>query len=154
MFTPREKTDYRYPVSVPFPKAGTRSKVKQALPRRQKLHKPTSRSDGSTRQDTQRRTRFQGHEEGLEDHTYTLGPQQSERFMVTTKALSNHVGRTFKNGGDVKRSVDQLRMMNIPHPRVLSQVIPEISATPGDPDAVPPVPATPLIPAVPGPTPT
>ena len=73
--------------------------------------------------------------------------------MITTEALSNHVGRTFKNGGDAKRSVDRLRMVTIPQPLDLPQATPEIPATPGDPDAVPPVPETPLILAVPGPTP-
>ena len=131
MFTPREKTDYRYPVSVPFPKGGSRPKPKQAPPRRQKSNKPPQRSDGNPRQDVQRRTRCQGHKEGLEGHTYTLGPQQSERFMTTTKALSNYVGWTFKNGGDVKRSVDQLRVVDLPQPLDLQQGTPEIPATPG-----------------------
>ena len=154
MFTLRKKTDYRYPVSIPYPKGGPRPKTKQAQTRRNKPNKPPPRPDGSHRQEVQRRSRFQGHEEGLEGHTYTLGPQQSERFMVTTKALSNYVGRTFKNGGDVKRSVDQLRVIDLLPPEDLQQGTPEIPEVPGDPDTTPPIPPTPAVPAVPGPTPT
>ena len=78
------------------------SRSQGSIPRQnsQKPHKLPPRLDGRVNQDTQRKTRFQGHEEGLEGHTYTVGSQQSERFMLTTKALSNHVGRTLKNGGD------------------------------------------------------
>ena len=65
--------------------------------------------------------------------------------MTSTKALSNYVGRTFKNRGDVKRSVDQLRVIDLPQPLDLQQGTPEIPATPGDPDATPPVPPTPVL---------
>ena len=58
--------------------------------------------------ETKRNSRFLGLEDGLESHTYTLGYQQTENFMNTTKAVSNHVVKTYKNKGDVKRSIDQL----------------------------------------------
>ena len=42
----------------------------------------------------------------LNGNRYKLGYAQSDIYVQTTKALSLYVGNTYKNGGDVKRSID------------------------------------------------
>ena len=110
MFTPREKTDYRYPVSAPFPKASNRVHKPRTSPRKNprspNKSPPTAPTAGQAHDSRRRKPRFLGFESGIEEHTYIIGNNQSERFILTTKAISNHVRRTYKNGGDVKRSVD------------------------------------------------
>ena len=95
MFTPK---DNRYPLSIPTPKNGAR------LPRFN-----SGRSARFQKQNQQKRRydKFTGLEDALGDYTYTLGHIQAENFATTTKAISNYVGKTYKNGGDVKRSIDQ-----------------------------------------------
>ena len=95
MSTPREKTGFRYPVSVPFPKGNKKNpkpRTSQGRNPRQ-VNKPSPAPTAGQAQDPRRRkSRFLGLETGLEEYTYTLGNNQSEKFITTTKVISNHVG--------------------------------------------------------------
>ena len=118
MFTPK---DNRYPLSIPTPKNGARP--------------PRFNSGRATRSQQQnqkkrRQDKFTGLEDALGDYTYTLGHLQAENFATTTKAISNYVGKTYKNGGDVKRSIDQLRTIDIPQPTHLHTATPRYPQTP------------------------
>ena len=59
-----------------------------------------------------------------------------------------------KNGGDVKCSIDKLRIIDIPAPPNLSAATPAVEATEIDFSTVPPTPGTPAVEATPAPTPT
>ena len=148
MFTPYEKTDFRYPVSVPFPKVSNRvpkpRTTQGSYPRATNKFPPASIA-GQAHDPRRRKPRFLGSESGIEEYTYTLGNNQSEKFISTRKAISNHVGRTYKNGGDVKRSVDQLRIITILPPADLPEATQGVPADSGAPTANPPIPPTPLI---------
>ena len=157
MFTPREKTDYRCPVFAPFPKSKNRPPKPKPVP--QKSPRSTKISlrvplTVPTQDSRRRKQRFLGPESEIEEHTYTLGNNQRERFVATTKAISNHVGRTYKNGGDVKRSIDQLRGTIIPPPADLLEAIEELPADPGGLSRRTTYTTTPLIPATQGPSKT
>ena len=60
--------------------------------------------------------KFTGDTEDLKDHVYDVGYNQSDQYTTTTREISHHVGRSYKNGADVKRSIDGLRPMVIPIP--------------------------------------
>ena len=55
-----------------------------------------------------RGTKFIGNTEDLGDHIYDIGYNQSDQYTTTTREISHHVGRTYKNGADVERSIDGL----------------------------------------------
>ena len=157
MFNPREKTDFRYPVSVPFQKGSNRAhkpRTTQDKNSRATNKFPPAPTAGQADDPRRRKPRFLGSESGIEEHIYTLGNNQSEKFISTTNAISNHVGKTYKNGGDVKKSVDQLRIITIPPPADLPEATQEVPADPGDSAVNPPISPTPLIPATQGPTKT
>ena len=95
MFTPREKTDFKYPVSVPFPKGSNRApkpRTSQGKNTRSPNKFPTASIAGQAQDPRRRKSRFLGSESGIEEYTYTLGNNQSEKFITTIKAISNHVG--------------------------------------------------------------
>ena len=98
--------------------------------------------------------KFRGTEEALRGHTYTLAPNRTEVWTRTTREIADYVGRTYKNGGDVKRSIDKLKQVEIPPPRDLPVATPAVLATPTDFSTTPPTPATPAIEEVLAPTPT
>ena len=98
--------------------------------------------------------RHPGAEEALVSHTYGLGPNQSETYARTTKAIANFVGKSYKNGGDVKRSMDQLRAITILPPDDLREASPPIPETQEDLTTDPPTHYSPAVPAVPPPSQT
>ena len=98
--------------------------------------------------------RFQGAEPELKGFVYNLGYAQADTYVQTTKAIALYVGKTYNNGGDVKRTIDQLKMINLPVPAELPVAAPAVPEVIADPTAVPPIIGTPAIPAVPAPTPT
>ena len=97
---------------------------------------------------------FMGAVDELRGHVYSLGYMQADTYVKTTKEIALYVGKKYKNGGDVKRSIDQLAVATIPRPNDLPVATPAIPAVPADPTAVPPVLGSPAVPAVPGPTQT
>ena len=100
------------------------------------------------------RSKFNGTEEALRGHTYTLAPNRTEVWTRTTREIADYVGRTYKNGGDVKTSIDKLKQVEIPPPRDLPVATPAVLATPTDFTTTPPTPATPAIDEILAPTPT
>ena len=137
--------DNWYPLSVPVPKAGARAPgFNQGK---------VSRFQKANHQSRQR-DKFTGLEEVLEDHTYTLGYLRAEYFATTRKAISSYVRKTYKNGGNVKRSIDPLYVIDIPQPSNLKTATPKAPADPGDPTVTPPISPTPSILVTPGPTQT
>lgn len=71
--------------------------------------------------------RFQGVEEGITRHTYNLEYTQLNIYVKTTKALLLFVGKTYKNGEDIKKSIDQLVLTVIPRPDELPTVSPAVT---------------------------
>ena len=61
-----------------------------------------------------RKHKFEGSEPDLQGHVYRLGYIQADIFAKTTKEIGLFCGKTYNNGGDVKRSIDQLDAINIP----------------------------------------
>ena len=100
------------------------------------------------------RSSFQGTEDALKGYTYTLAPNRTEVWTKTTREIADYVGRNYKNGGGVKRSIDKLKVVEIPTPPDLPVAVPAVEATDTDFTTVPPTPGTPAIDAIPGPTPT
>ena len=99
-------------------------------------------------------SRFTGTENALKGYTYTLAPNRIEVWTKTTREIADYVGRMYKNGGDVKRSIDKLKVIDIPTPPDLPVVTPAVEATDTDYTTVPLAPGTPAVEATPGPTPT
>ena len=58
-----------------------------------------------------RGTKFIGNTEDLGEHVYDIGYNQSDQYTTTTREISHHVGHTYKNGADVKRSIDGLTQL-------------------------------------------
>ena len=61
-------------------------------------------------------TRYEGAELALEKHVYTLGYTKYEAFNRTTKEIAEHVGCTYKDGGDVQRTIDAMKKVTIKEP--------------------------------------
>ena len=100
------------------------------------------------------RSRFRGTEDALKGHVYTLAPNRTEVYQKTTREIADYVGRTYKNGGDVKRSIDKLTIIDIPAPMELPVATPAVPATPTDYSTIPPTPGTPGSEEILPPTPT
>ena len=98
--------------------------------------------------------KFRGTEEALRGYTYTLAPNHTEVWTRTTREIADYVDRTYKNGGDVKRSIDKLKQVDIPPSRDLPVATPAVLAAPTDFSTTPPTPATPAVKEIPAPTPT
>ena len=58
--------------------------------------------------------RFEGATEALKGHYYDMGYNRSEQFNKTTKAICNYVGTTYRNGADVRVSIESLTTLIIP----------------------------------------
>ena len=56
-----------------------------------------------------------GNEETLLSNIFTLAPTLTEVLTRISK-IADHVGKTFRNGSDVKRSTDALKKVTIPPP--------------------------------------
>ena len=52
--------------------------------------------------------RFEGATEDLKKHVYDLNYNQCEQYNKTTKKIAEHVGITYKNGADVRVSIEKL----------------------------------------------
>jgi hypothetical protein len=51
-------------------------------------------------------TKFEGRCDDLKSHVYDFGEHRSaDLFVVTTKEIANHVGRTYKCGGDLAEAI-------------------------------------------------
>ena len=59
----------------------------------------------STQKFAPRTPKFEGSEANLKGMVYTLGFAQGEMFTKTTRDISLYVGKTYKNGGDIKRTM-------------------------------------------------
>ena len=71
--------------------------------------------------------KFQGACEALKGHTFDCSDHhQADRYATTLKKLSEHVGATFKNGGDVRASIEVEAKFWIP--------LPPAPTAPNDPD--------------------
>ena len=56
-----------------------------------------------------RQPKFEGKCDGLRGHIYDcLDTRQSDQFTKTTKEIAEYVGRTYKDGGDVRIAVENL----------------------------------------------
>ena len=119
--TPDSRNLNRHPLATPTPKTSNRGS-KQGY-----NQKPFNRFNSRTR-NIKRPTNFEGSEPKLGSHTYTLGYTQHEAFNRTTKEISDFVGRTYRNGGDMKRTIDAMTKINIPPPADLPEN-PEPTAT-------------------------
>ena len=87
---------------------------------RQRLNQSNKNKRNSSGTRTPRRsTRYEGAEPSLGNHVYALGYTQHEAFNRTTKEIGEHVGRTYKNGGDMKRTIDAMEKVNIRQPEDL-----------------------------------
>ena len=107
-----------------------------------------------------RKNKFEGSEPELKGNVFRLGYNQADIFAETKKEIGLFTGKTYKNGGDVKRSVDQLEAITIPIPVDLPVETPavlEVLEVLADPAAAPPIayvaPVSPAA-AIPAPTPT
>ena len=58
--------------------------------------------------------KFEGMTEALKGHYYDMGYNRSEQFNKTTKAICNYTGTRFKNGADVRVSIEAMEVLNIP----------------------------------------
>ena len=79
------------------------------------------RGTGSQRQsgNTTTRVKFEGSCEGLKGHVYDiLDYGQADAFARTTKELAGYVGRTMKEGDDVRLAVQKLALPTFPKPTV------------------------------------
>jgi hypothetical protein len=58
---------------------------------------------------TVRPTKFEGRCDDLKSHVYDFGEHKSaDLFIVTTKEIANHVGQTYKCGGDLAEAIINL----------------------------------------------
>ena len=58
--------------------------------------------------------KFEGATMGLKCYYYDMGYNRSEQFNKTTKAICNYVGTKYKNGADVRVSVEAMETLVIP----------------------------------------
>ena len=57
--------------------------------------------------------RFSGATENLKGNIFDIAHNQTELYNATIKAIAEHVGITYKNGADVRSSVEQLKALTI-----------------------------------------
>ena len=121
--------------------------------RKEGSHHSPKRQRGDKRNYKQRLWRalskFEGNKEELKRHVYILGYVQGETLKRTTTKIAIFVGRIYKNGADVKRTVDGLTRITITVPTDLPTATTVIVVIVADPLAVPPWPAILVVPAVP-----
>ena len=77
----------------------------------------------NTQKFASRTPKFEGSEANLKGMVYTLGFAQGEMFTKTTRDISLYVGKTYKNGGDIKKTIDKLELIDIPPPADLDDTI-------------------------------
>jgi hypothetical protein len=59
-----------------------------------------------------RSTKFEGRCDDLKGHVYDYGEHKSaDLFVTTTKEIANHVGRTYKSGGDIAEAILNLHLL-------------------------------------------
>ena len=58
--------------------------------------------------------RFKGATEALEGNVFDCGYSQTEQYNKTVKAIAEYVGIMYKNGTDVRISIEQIERVNIP----------------------------------------
>ena len=68
------------------------------------------------RQTAPRSPKYTGSEEELKGHVFDLGYNQSYQYTTTVKEISQHVAKTYKNGSDVKKSIDNMAHLIIDMP--------------------------------------
>ena len=60
---------------------------------------------------------FKGGIDELKGHYYDCSSyQQADRFITTSKAIAEHIGRTYKDGGDIRSTFDNMVRFVIPPP--------------------------------------
>ena len=69
------------------------------------------RGKKSRRQPALKTPKYTGDTEELKGHVFDLGYNQSDQCTTTTREISHHVGKTYKYGADVKRSIDSLTQL-------------------------------------------
>ena len=57
--------------------------------------------------------KFNGATENLKGNIFEIAYNQIELYNATIKAIAEHVGITYKNGADVRSSVEQLSALTI-----------------------------------------
>jgi hypothetical protein len=76
-----------------------------------------------------RHTKFEGRCDELKGHVYDCkGGMQADQYAKTTKEICNYVGRTYKQGADVKMAIDQ---MDTGLPAIIQPADPPLGATLG-----------------------
>ena len=58
--------------------------------------------------------KFQGSTEELRGYYYDMGYNRTEQYNKTTKAICNYVGNKYKNGADVRVSIEAMEILDIP----------------------------------------
>ena len=56
----------------------------------------------SRRKSVTKSPRYTGITDELKDHVFDIGYNQCDQYTTTVREISHHVGRTYKNGADVK----------------------------------------------------
>ena len=93
------------------PKRETKARVSPQEKRRRR-----GRGRNSRRQPAQRTPKYTGDTDDLKGHIYDIGYNQSDQYTTTTREIAHHVGRTYKHGADVKRSIDELTQLSLQVP--------------------------------------
>ena len=52
----------------------------------------------------------------MNGYVYTLGKEKCETYTKTTKDIALYHGKTYKDEGNVKKTLDRIQMITIPKP--------------------------------------
>ena len=70
----------------------------------------------SRRPPAPRTHKYTGDEEVLKGHVFDIGYNQSDQYTTTIREISQHVAKTYKNGSDVKKSIDTMEHLTLDMP--------------------------------------
>ena len=64
-------------------------------------------------------SKFKGKCDDLKGHIYDCSStRQADQFMTTTKEIAEYIGRTYKYGGDIKKTIQNLEEVDIEEPEL------------------------------------
>ena len=119
---------------------GNKSKSKASLEDKQSANRKYRGSSSSYTKQRRMQTRsskissgFEGGVDELKPHHYDCSNyQQADKFITSTKAIIEYVGRNYKHGGDICATIDNLELYSIPPPDDPADQYTEITNDAGD----------------------
>ena len=92
----------------------------QNVQRSPRVHRPNYRQQSSRRNpggSTLHSTSFTGGIDELKSHYYDCSSyKQADRYVTTTKAIKEYVGKNYSNGGDIRATLENMEEFEVENP--------------------------------------